>query len=107
MATVTAPLLSFGARGQVGKAMVYSVWKGQPYVRQHVVGANPQSTEQSKTRNAFSWLNNVFKVAPADFRLAWTAAAKGQILTDRNLFWKIAMSVKLLWLNVKLAIASP
>lgn len=28
-------------------------------------------------------------------------------LTDRNLLWKIAMSVKLLWLNVKLARTSP
>ena len=88
MATVTAPLLSFGASGQIGKTQVYSTWKGRPYTRRYVTPANPQSTEQSLTRDTFSWLNSVWKIAPADFRLAWTASAKGQVMTDRNLFIK-------------------
>lgn len=88
MAVVSAPLLSFGASGQIGKAQVYATWKGRPYVRRHVIPANPQSTDQSHTRDTFTWLNNVWKVSPADFRLPWTLAAKGQVLTDRNLFIK-------------------
>jgi hypothetical protein len=88
MAAVTAPLLSFGASGQIAKTQVYATWKGRPYVRRYVTPSNPQSTEQSLTRNTFTWLNSVWKVAPADFRLAWTASAKGQVLTDRNLFLK-------------------
>jgi hypothetical protein len=88
MATVTAPLLSFGASGQVAKSQVYSSWKGRPYVRRYVTPSNPRSIEQTSTRDIFSWLNSVWKVAPEDFRTAWTAAAKGQVLTDRNLFVK-------------------
>lgn len=88
MAKVTAPLLSFGARGQIGKTQVYSVWKGLPYVRQYVQPANPNSTEQALTRSAFAFINSVWKVAPADFRAPWTLAAKGNPLTDRNLFIK-------------------
>jgi len=43
MSKLTGPLLSFGARGQIGKAMVTSTWKGVPYARQYVVPANPQT----------------------------------------------------------------
>jgi len=88
MATVTAPLLSFGASGQIAKSQVYSTWKGRPYVRRYVTPANPQSVDQMLTRDLFAWLNSTWKVAPEDFRAAWTAAAKGQVLTDRNLYLK-------------------
>lgn len=88
MAGVTAPLLSFGASGQIAKTQVYATWKGRPYVRRYVTPANPRSTDQTTTRDNFAWLNSVWKVAPADFRLAWLLAAKGQVMTDRNLFIK-------------------
>lgn len=88
MAVVSAPLLSFGASGQVAKSMVYASWKGRPYVRRFTIPSNPQSSGQTLTRSAFSWLNSVWKVAPENFRTAWVAAAKGQVLTDRNLFIK-------------------
>lgn len=88
MSRVTAPLLSFSAGGQIAKTQVYSSWKGIPYVRRYVIPANPQSTEQTKTRTAFSWLNNVWKIAPADFVAPWTLAAKSQQMTNRNLWLK-------------------
>jgi hypothetical protein len=88
MALVTGPLLSFGASGQIAKTQVYSRWKGRAYVRRYVVPANPRSADQTTTRNTFTWLNNVWKIAPADFVAPWTAAARGQVLTNRNLFIK-------------------
>jgi len=88
MAKTTAPLLSFDARGQIAKTQVYAAWKGRSYVRRYVIPANPQSTDQTLTRDTFTWLNNTWKVAPGDFRSAWTLAAKGQVLTDRNLWIK-------------------
>jgi hypothetical protein len=93
MARVTAPLLSFGASGQIGKTQVYATWKGVPYVRRHVIPSNPNSSEQALTRNAFSWINSVWKVAPADFRSAWALFAKGQALTDRNAFLKFNLPI--------------
>lgn len=88
MATNTAPLLSFGARGQIAKSVVYASWKGRPYTRRHVVPSNPRSTDQTKTRTAFSWLQATFKLMSADAQLPWVLAAKGQVLTDRNAWTK-------------------
>jgi len=88
MAKTTAPLLSFGASGQIAKTQVYAKWKGRPYVRRHVIPSNPQTSEQSLTRNAFTWLQNVYKLAPALFTDPWDAYAKGIVMTGRNAFTK-------------------
>lgn len=86
MSRVTAPLLSFDGRGQIAKTQVYASWRGIPYVRRYTVPANPRSTGQTLTRTAFSFLNNVWKLAPADFIAPWTEAAKGQQFFNRNLW---------------------
>lgn len=86
MAKVTAPLLSMGAAGQIGKTQVYASWRGVPYARRYVVPANPKTTDQTYTRSIFLWLNEAWKVLAADVQAVWTAAAKGQPMTDRNLW---------------------
>lgn len=93
MAKPTAPLLSFGASGQIGKTMVYGSWRGRSYVRRHVVPANPQSAEQTITRNAFSFMQSVYKFAPALVTDVWTAAARGKALTARNAFTKASLGL--------------
>ena len=50
MAKVNGPLLSFGARGQLGKAVVYFPWKGVDAVRSYAIPANPKSTDQVAQR---------------------------------------------------------
>ena len=55
MARVTAPLFSLDARGQVGRAIVYSIWKGINYVRRYIVPQNPQTADQTHVRTIFSW----------------------------------------------------
>jgi hypothetical protein len=97
MAKVNAPLLGFGASGQIGKTLVYGTWRGVPYARQHVIPSNPQSTEQGKTRTAWTFLNNVWRLAPTDFATPWTAAAAGQAMFNRNLFLQKNMK----WLRPK------
>ena len=86
MAIPTGPLLSFGASGTIAKTMVFSKWKGRPYVRRHVVPSNPQTNEQTKTRNAFSFTSNLWKSAPTLLRSPWDRFAQGQVLTGRNAF---------------------
>jgi len=93
MAKTTAPLLSFGGSGQIGKTMVYGSWKGRSYVRRHVTPANPQSAEQTITRNAFSFLQSVYKYAPALVTDVWTAYATGLVMTARNGFTKFNLPV--------------
>lgn len=86
MAKVQGPLLSIGGSGQIGNSQVYSRWKGRPYVRRYVIPANPQSTEQTKTRTVFTFLNDLWRTAPAEFVAPWTAFAQGKVLTNRNAF---------------------
>lgn len=50
MAKVTGPLMSMSASGKIGDAIVFSIWKGQAYVRQWLIPANPQSAGQGDTR---------------------------------------------------------
>lgn len=86
MAKPTAPLLSFGASGSLAQSLVYSKWKGRPYVRRHVVPSNPQSTAQTLTRDIFRNLNSVWKLAGTGVVSAWDRFASGQVKTGRNAF---------------------
>lgn len=54
MAKLNAPLLSLGASGQVGKAVVFFPWKGLNCARQYVVPTNPQSSKQTTQRDYMS-----------------------------------------------------
>lgn len=94
MSKVTAPLLSFGASGQIGGTLVHASWRGIPYVRRYVTPANPQSTDQTKTRSTFSFLSSMWKAAPALLTAPWDAYAVGQPLLGRNAF--IGQNVKAL-----------
>jgi len=93
MAKTTAPLLSFSASGQIAKTQVYSKWKGRGYVRRHVVPSNPQTSEQTLTRSAFSWLQAVYKLAPPLVTAPWEAYANGLVMTSRNAFTKQNLGV--------------
>jgi len=84
MAKLTGPLLSFGAKGQIGKTLVTADWKGIKYARQYTIPANPNSSEQQLTRGTFSFLQAFWLNSPTLFRAPWTANAVGRGYTDRN-----------------------
>jgi hypothetical protein len=84
MAKTVAPLLSFGGSGQIGKTQVYSSWRGVKYARRYVIPANPQSDEQTSTRNVFAWLNGVWKQMSPEVQAVWFLFSKGRPFTDRN-----------------------
>lgn len=86
MATTTAPLLSFGASGQIAKTQVYSTWRGIPYVRRLVIPANPKSAAQQKTRSVFSYMSLTWKSAATLAQAPWTAFCTGQAFYNRNAF---------------------
>lgn len=86
MAKVTAPLLSIGAAGQIGKSQVYATWKGVKYARRYTIPSNPDTSAQKETRSLFYWLTQIWKLAPATAQLPWTAASKGIPQTNRNIF---------------------
>lgn len=86
MAKLTGPLLSFGARGQLGKAMVVSKWRGIDYARQYVIPANPRTTLQQANRTRFALLREMYKLAPAGVRAPWDAFATGRPFLGANKF---------------------
>jgi hypothetical protein len=84
MSRITAPLLSFGASGQIGKSQVYSTWKGRPYARRYAIPSNPNTSDQQETRNTFKWLNAIWKYMPAGAVGAWEAYAQNNRFTPIN-----------------------
>lgn len=86
MSKLIAPLLSFGAGGQLAKTAVYSSWKGIPYARRYVIPANPKTTKQMVTRNMFKALNQMWLLMPAIGKEPWNARAQGRPLTAVNAF---------------------
>ena len=88
MPKTTAPLLSFGAAGQIGQSLVFSKWKGISYVRRYVTPANPKTVKQQANRAVFSMLNAAYLYAPAAIKQAFDAYAIGKPLTGRNKFFQ-------------------
>lgn len=86
MAKLIAPLLSFGAGGQLARTAVYSSWKGIPYARRYVKPANPRTTEQMVTRLMFRSLNQMWLLMPGIGKEPWNARAQGRPLTSVNAF---------------------
>lgn len=88
MAKVTGPLMSLDASGSVGKAMVFSKWKGRNYVRQLVKPANPKSPLQVSTRSIMKFLaQNWAAISTAD-KATWQAIADQIIASPFNAYTK-------------------
>lgn len=88
MPRTTAPLLSFGASGQIAKTQVYASWKGVPYVRRYVIPANPQTTKQTNNRDIWRMLGNAWLYMPSPVQAAFDTYAIGKPLTGRNKFFQ-------------------
>jgi len=84
MAKVTGPLLSFRARGQIGKGAVFGSWRGIPYVRQYSVPSNPQTVDQQNVRYCFRYMNDLFRHMGPNALLPWQLLTVGRPLTARN-----------------------
>jgi len=86
MSKTIAPLISFGAGGQLGKTAVYSSWKGIPYVRRYVIPANPRTTRQVVVRNLFKALQQMWLLMPAIGKDPFIANSQGKPYTPNNKF---------------------
>lgn len=54
MAKADAPFLSLNPSGKLGRSMVASRWKGQPYIRMRVTPKNPRTAAQQEQRGIFA-----------------------------------------------------
>jgi hypothetical protein len=97
MAKVNGALLSLGARGQLGGAMVFSNWKGIGTARQYVVPANPQTAGQVEQRSRLT-LTVAFwkaKVTAPYMRTGWNLAATlgSTVQSGFNAFTSCALAI--------------
>ncbi|MBA7590967.1 hypothetical protein ES708_33112 [subsurface metagenome] len=66
MAKLKAPLLSLGASGAIGKAIVYFPWKGINAAREYVIPSNPKTTLQTTQRGYLTAAVDGIHAAQAD-----------------------------------------
>ena len=94
MAKITGPFLSLDASGTVAKTLTASKWKGINYMRQRVIPANPQSTEQTNIRSLISDASKAWQqeTSPIDtaYKAAYDLAAAGQAYSGFNLYMRDA-----------------
>lgn len=79
MAKLKAPLLSLGASGQLGKAIVYFGWKGLDLAREYVIPANPKTTAQTTQRGYMT-------LAVAAIHTAQSAAVSPIVQVDKSAY---------------------
>jgi len=91
MARVKAPLFSLGASGSVGKAIVYSVWKGRDYCREYQIPANPNTVLQQNVRKAWDLMVAYWQTQTAPQKLVWDEFAEQFQMSGFNQFMSRGM----------------
>ncbi len=92
MARVTGPLMSFSASGSVASTVVFSHWKGRPYVRAHVIPANPKSVLQISTRALMGYLSKNWAAIGTSPKDTWQTLADAIVASPFNAYTKANMS---------------
>lgn len=86
MVKVAAPALSLSASGSIGGVMVFSSWKGRPYVRELVKPANPKSGSQVGVRAMFKGLAQNWAALTTANKATWDDRADDAIVSNFNAF---------------------
>ncbi len=88
MARVNGPLMSMDASGSLGGTIVYSKWKGRPYVRQLVRPANPKSGGQVSMRAMLKFLSQNWAAIGTSTKDSWEDLADAGVYSNFNAFTK-------------------
>lgn len=86
MVRVQAPAFSLEASGSLGGAIVFSRWKGRPYVRELVKPANPKSGGQVGIRAMLRFLSQDWKNIGAVAQASWDDRANAKVVSNFNAF---------------------
>jgi hypothetical protein len=92
MARVTGPLMSVSASGTFAKTMVFSIWKGRPYVRERVIPDNPREPKQLGVRALFSFLSQIWTTIKVASGASWEDLAASKVISTFNAFMGENMS---------------
>jgi hypothetical protein len=86
MVKVQGPMMSMGASGKLGGAMVFSKWKGRPYVRELVKPANPRSGGQVSMRAMMRFLSQEWNGLGSTEKATWAAPAAAKVVSNFNAY---------------------
>jgi len=96
MTKLHGPMFSLDARGQLGKAIVYSIWKGINYARKYVIPFNPNTAAQQTIRGYFTLAVAAYQAEDQATRDAWDAAIKGKGRAMTGFNYYLGLNVKYL-----------
>ena len=77
-------MMSLSASGQLGRAVVFSTWKGRPLVRKLVKPKNPKSGLQTGMRAAAKFMSQIYASLNATVKGHWQNQYKTLKITGLN-----------------------
>ncbi len=86
MVRVAAPVMSLEASGSLGGAIVFSTWKGRPYVRSLVTPHNPKSGKQTSMRAMIKFLAQRWDGFHVAATPSWQDLADSQKISPFNVY---------------------
>jgi len=108
MAKWKSPLFS-DIRNKLGENVVFSMWKGRPYMRSYVTPANPNSLKQAANRDQMRKIIAMYqanvKGTPA-LAAAWDVEALPRLISGYNQFTQYGRKVTLGVLDLSAATIS-
>ena len=97
MAKWKSPLFS-DIRNKLGENVVFSMWKGRPYMRSYVVPANPDSLKQRANRDQMAKIVAMYQAnvkGDASIAAAWDVEALPALISGYNRFVSYGRKVTL------------
>jgi len=85
-------MMSMGASGSLANAMVFSQWKGRPYVRALVKPANPRSGGQVGIRAMMKWLSQQWNGLADVDKATWEDRAAQKTISPFNAYIGLGVS---------------
>lgn len=76
-------------RNKLGESVVFSMWKGRPYMRSYVVPANPNSLKQQANRDHMAKIVALYQAnikGDDDNKAAWNVEALPRSISGYNIF---------------------
>ena len=93
MPRVSGPLFSLDASGALDDTIVYSKWKGRPYVRKWASPSNPKSPGQLGIRAMFRALSKAWDALTAPEQASYEELAESLNVSPFNVFMKFNMEL--------------
>jgi hypothetical protein len=97
MAKWKSPLFS-DIRNKLGENVVFSMWKGRPYMRSYVVPANPNSLKQQANRDQMAKIVAMYQAnikGDESIAAAWDVEALPALISGYNRFCSYGRKVTL------------